>query len=360
MLNLVCKIEIVSKKSAKVIRFDYVYDLVVTTSCKNLTDTAVVKVPRKMQWKGKPLTDYINRDDVITIEIGYSPPPAPPKGGGDSSGLETVFKGYISGIENGFPIVISCENEMRLFKTINVPAEKIEKFDLKAYIEKYGGVKVNASEDVSFGGMDIREEMTLARALDEVMKVYPYVKGYFQDGAFCAVLDPERWGEGRKAIVFDTTCNMISDNLTYTLAEDVRIGVKAESILRDNSRLNAYAPAEAFDKSKGKDGKDTFTIKSDYAQRQFYNPHCTTQAELQAYADKMAAELVVDSMSGSFTAFGVPYVRKGDIVELRDVERLERNGKCFLVDGVVYNFGSGGYRQVVTLGARIGKGVGDG
>jgi hypothetical protein len=55
-----------------------------------------------------------------------------------------------------------------------VPAEKIEKFDLKSYVEKYGGVKAHVAEGLSFGSMDIKEEMSLTQALDMIMQVYPY------------------------------------------------------------------------------------------------------------------------------------------------------------------------------------------
>ena len=57
MLNLQCKIEIRSKSTQKTVTFDYANSIEVKTSRENLTDTATVKVPRKMQWKGKSLLD---------------------------------------------------------------------------------------------------------------------------------------------------------------------------------------------------------------------------------------------------------------------------------------------------------------
>jgi hypothetical protein len=63
MLNLQCRIEIRSKNTQKTVTFDYANSIEVKTSCENLTDTATVKVPRKMQWKGKSLLDYVNRND---------------------------------------------------------------------------------------------------------------------------------------------------------------------------------------------------------------------------------------------------------------------------------------------------------
>jgi hypothetical protein len=331
MLKLNCNIKI-SGKDNKDISFDYVNQIEVKTSCKNLTDTATVKVPKKMQWKEKPLTDFIERGNEISIHAGYD------------DDVKMLFKGYLTSIENNYPMTLKCENEMWLFKKITVPAEKIEKFDFKTYIEKYGKVKVNVAENLSFGSMDIKEEMSLSQALDLIMQTYPYVLGYFQDGEFWAILNTDQWNKASKPTVFSPSRNIISDNLKYTRADDVKIGIKAVSILQNNSRLEAYSPSQAFANKKIKDG---------WEQRQFFCPECKTQTELQSYADKMAAEFVTDSMSGSFTAFGTPFVRKGEAVELRDADRKERDGKRFIIDAVDYSFGAGGFRQIITLGQSI-------
>ena len=69
MLTLKCQIEIRSKSTKKTVRFDYANSIEVKTSCNSLTDTAVLKLPRKMSWRGKPLTDYVRRNDGITIVL---------------------------------------------------------------------------------------------------------------------------------------------------------------------------------------------------------------------------------------------------------------------------------------------------
>lgn len=342
MLNLICKIEIICKDTQKIL-FDYCNQIEIKTSCKNLTDTAVVKVPRKMSWKGKPLTDFISRGDKISIAIGY-----------EEYGIVTLFKGYIKSIENNLPLEINCENEMYNFKQLNVPAEKIKKFDLKKYIQQYGdGIPVDIAEDLSFGSMNITEEMSLSEALDRIMQTYTYVRGYFQDGIFKAILSTKRWSDSKKPIVFDPTRNMISDSLKYTVADDLKIGVKAVSIQRDNKQLEAFAPSKAFTVTTNKKGKKTYKIRSGWSQRQEFCPQCTTQKEVQDYADKRAAEYITDKMEGSITTFGVPLVRKGDMVQLKDTERKERDGKKFVADGVDYSFGTSGYRQKITLGYEI-------
>jgi hypothetical protein len=195
--------------------------------------------------------------------------------------------------------------------------------------------------------------MTLAQALDKIMQTYPYVSAYFQDGIFKAHLNTERWAKTPKPVVFDTERNMISDSLKYTLADDVKICMKAVSIRRDNTQLTAYAPASAYNVKADKSGKKTYTKKESYEQRQEFCPQCGTQAEVQAYADKRAAEWVTDKMEGTITVFGAPFVKKGDLIQLRDSDRRERDGKKFVADAVDYSFGTGGYRQVITLGYEI-------
>ncbi|MDR1544846.1 MAG: hypothetical protein LBS50_10685 [Prevotellaceae bacterium] len=336
MLKLICKIEIIGKETQKVVTFEYVNSIEVKTSIKNLTDTATVKVPRKISWKGKPITDFISVGDKITISAGY-----------EEFGIQTLFKGYLKSIKNVFPIILECENEMYNLKRITVKPENIAKFDLKKFVEKYvNGVKMNVPENLTFGSLNIQTEMTMAQALDAIIQKYPYLKGcYFKDGEFYAVFRTVP-SAGKKPIVFSPEKNMISDNLTYTLEEDIKIGVKAVAILSDNSKLEAYAPAVAFTtNSKGKKN-----IKKGYGQRQFFAPQCKTQKELEYFAKKTDEEWITDKMSGTFTAFGVPHVEKGDIVELRDSLRPERNKKHFVAEGITYNFGTNGFRQVITLG----------
>ncbi|MDR0560097.1 MAG: hypothetical protein LBG92_07990, partial [Prevotellaceae bacterium] len=341
MLKMICNIKIKGKDN-KIIRFDYCNSIEVRTSCKNLTDTATVKVPKKMFWREKPLTDFIGRGNEIEIEAGY-----------EEYGLQTLFRGWITGVENSYPLIINCENEMWKFKTVTVPAEIIKKFNLKDYLQKYGGVQVDVAENLSFGSMDIKEEMSLAQAVDLIMQSYPYVVGYFQDGIFKAFLSSDRWAKGLKPVTLSPERNMVANSLKYTLADDIKICLKAVSIKRDNTQIVAFAPANAYNVKTDKKGKTTHTQKDGWEQRQEFCPQLTTQREVQDYADKRAAEWITDKMEGSVTLFGVPFIRKGDLVKLQDRDRTERDGKKFIVDAVDYSFGTDGYRQTVTLGYAI-------
>lgn len=338
MLNLICHIEIQDKDTQKSVSFDYVNKIEVKTSTRNLTDTATIIIPRKVAWKEKPITDFIKRNDRINIQAGYA-----------EYGIQTLFQGVITEAKNSIPLEITCANEMQLFKTITVPAEVIAKFDFKQYVEKYGKIQVEQPAGLSFGSMTIAETMTLAEAIDRIQQVFPYLKCWFQDGKMY-VITAVKEKAVLKPVMLETGRNIINDSLQYTRSEDIKIGIKAVSILNNNSKLEAYAPAKAFKPAKS--GK---TIASGYNQRQFYAPGCKTQAELQAFADKTAATFSEDKLTGDITLFGVPFVRKSDNIIIRDSERKEIDGKRYSVEAVDYTFGTGGFRQKITLGGRLSE-----
>ena len=325
MLNLQCRIEIRSKNTQKTVTFDYANSIEVKTSCENLTDTATVKVPRKMQWKGKSLLEYVRRNDEITIHAGYK-----------EYGMETLFHGYVNTVENGTPIVITCENEMRLFKTTEVKAEVIKNFDLAAFLKRYvPGLKVECPDTIDFGEVTV-EANTLSGFLDKLREQFDWFYGYFQDGTFYALINKKQFSQ-YNTLTFDPTRNLIKDSLKYTLAEDVKVAVKATHINRDNTKIEVTVPDET----------------GDCNMQHFYFPEYDTEAALKEAAEKKLKELKCDKMEGTIEAFGVPFVRKGDVVRLRDAERPERDGKRFQVTAVDYKFSTSGYRQTITLGAEL-------
>lgn len=328
MLRLQCKIIIEhnAEGGKKIVSFDYVNAIEVKTSTKDFTDTATVKVPRKMYWKGHNIMEYLKRNDAITIQMGYS----------NFGTVATVFKGYISTIENSSPIVISCENIMRHFKTITVEPEIIPDFDIADYLAKYApDVNVICPDNIGFGKVVIKKRMSLTQALDQIRQAFPWFKGYFKiNGDFVVITDTEA---DRNTINLDPERNIITDNLKYILAEDVKVKIKMTSILPDNKKLEVTVPEDD---------------DSDYEQRQYLSKK-TTAAELKAEAEQRLATFKSDKMSGDITIFGVPFVQKGDIVRLNDKIRTERDGMKFLAEAVTYSFNEKGYRQRITLGNKI-------
>jgi hypothetical protein len=70
MLKLICNIEIQGKDNQK-IRFDYVHQIEVKTSRKNLTDTAVIKVPRKIRRDDSPMGEALLLTEITSFVVPF-------------------------------------------------------------------------------------------------------------------------------------------------------------------------------------------------------------------------------------------------------------------------------------------------
>ena len=325
MLTLKCDIAIKRKSNGNIVRFSYANSINVKTSRDNLTDTAEIKVPRKMFWRGKPLYDFIAPGDSVCIKLGYA----------EMGNIETVFNGYLKSVETSTETTIKCENAMRLLKTIEVKAEIIKNFDLRAWVGKYTDMEVVQPDNTDFGTVTVQKQ-SLAQALDKIMKDFPYLKCYFDDHKLTFVIN-DKGGNQNRTHIFDPTRNMISDEITYTRAEDVKIAVKAVHINKDGTKLEYTHP------------KDT----TDCEVRTWLCPSATNIDELKAMAINKQQEWVMDKVEGNITAFGLPFVRKNDIVKMCNPLKKEIDGKRFLVSGVDYNFTQQGYRQIITLGYQL-------
>jgi hypothetical protein len=296
---------------------------------EDFTDTAKITVPRKIQWNGKPLTDFINRGDKITIQFGY-----------ENHKIEDVFTGYIKTFASSTPIVIECENEMYLLKQIKVKPRKYGKFDFKQFMNEYAPdikIEIPSEKDLDFGEVIIKDEVSIASVFEQLKKDNP-LSAFFREGILYAILPQTALNKADevKPIVFDVSKNIIdSKQIKYVHAEDIKIQIKAISVLANNKKIEVTA------------GDKNGEIRTLHASRY------KTKEELQQYANNELKNYKADKAEGSFTAFGIPYVRKGDRAKIFDKINADIDGKTFNINAVKYSFGTSGYRQTITLGNEL-------
>ena len=328
MLKIGCKIIIISESTSKKITFDYAKAIEVVTSTRDLTDTAVVKVSQKMQWRGQSIREFIAPSDSIEIQAGY-----------EEYGLQTLFKGYIKRIETTkIPLELHCENEMAGLKRVMLKPKTYKQFDLRQFFkENCPAIKVVSPDTINFGEVTVANEMSMAEFLDGLKKKYAFFKPFFIGNELYAISRTYTRADA-KPIVLDPTRNIVSDSLTYTLAEDIKVSVKATSIQKDNTKLEITVPENSKDATENK---------------HFYLPGYTDMKSLKEAAQEILDGFKHDKMEGTVTTFGVPYVRKCDIVLLKDEDHPERNNKKFAVNAVTYTIDTNGYRQKITLGDEI-------
>jgi len=316
----------VNSQSGKTIRFKAVVDVKITTSIHTLTDTCVITLPRRFSWRKDNITNHLKRGDEITINLGYG------------VNLKQVFKGFLKDVKNGRPIVLECENEAWKLKQMSVPVFYRKTLTLQQFCNDFMPEIECVVDDVNLGETRVTEVTNAAQVLDYFRKNFP-INFFFRDGKFYGSLPlTQLFADGGVSThKFKFGKNIIKDNLKYTAADDVKIQVVTKVILKNNTKLEVKLPA----KNNG-EGIRTFLC-----------PNATSKADLETQAQHYLDNFKVDRMDGSYTAFGEPFVQKGDFVQLYDDDYTERDAKKFITDAVTYRFGRSGYRQEIKLGAQI-------
>ena len=317
MYVLSAKIEIRGDKSWQV---PFVTSVEITRDTEKLTDECKITLPKRIKWDGEAQIP-VKRGDSIKVWTGYG------------EDLELAFAGYVRSVGIKTPIVLTCEDEMFKLKQMPCVKKAYKTVTLETLLKDQGldGVKVFGEQNLGqFRVTDDTVAALLGRLQDSgIRSFYRYEDG--KPVLYCGVIF-ER--DTKPSQVFATGVNIISDsNLEQQLAANIRLCVKAVSIMPNNKKIKV----EVGDK----DGEHR-TLHT-------YNK---SESELKAWAEQEIKRLKVDGLKGSFTTFGYRLVDKLDAIGIKidgnkmGVYQAQKN---------VIKYGTGGYRQEITLGQRVAK-----
>lgn len=371
----------------------FVNELEVSSGWKNLTDTCKIKFPKNIiiqkadgsQYALKDVNKYINarqsdnpnpfllRGDKVEVYASYIYIDANGKEQNPTGDL--LFKGYISKVNSRMPIEVSCEDNMYKLKQNFINNKSYANGELSQVLtdilEGTGFTFTTGGATMTLGNFRI-ENQTTAEVLDYIRKTF-HVECFFRgDVLHCApfVYYPDTNLNPPKLFQFQK--NIISDELQYTRADDVKIGAKAYSI--DSKELTTTT----FDgkKKTKKTRLEIFVYKDDKGKIQYqdltlnkatdksinegsfgnvvtlYFPNVNTIEQLVPLASAKLNRLYYEGFRGKFTTFGLPFVQHGDQIRFEDKVLPERNGTYF-IKNVVYTFGMGGYRQNIEIDLRV-------
>lgn len=294
-------------------KFIGVVSLEINSGWDNFTDTCTITVPGKTEFEGKSISSLIKRGMKVTIELGYD----------DEN--ELIFSGFVRTVKADVPIEILCEDNMYLLKQNNISKTYPAKTPLKTILNDISiGFKFNATE-VNLGKLRINNTSS-ALVLDELKNDYGLVAYFKGETLYVGI---PYWADTTKEHFFSFQKNIIENNLSYMLKDDIEYKVVAVSIDTNNEKIEVSEP------ENGTGDQRTFY---------FYD---VTEADLKTLAKNELEKLRFDGYRGTFTTFGKPTVRHGDIVNIKD-EKYNRIGK-YLVKSVVTTFGIDGYRQEIEL-----------
>jgi hypothetical protein len=311
-------------------------------------------------------TPYFLKGDKVEIVFGYF---YYDKNGNEYEQKAKIFEGYISEVTSKKPFIVKCEDNMWKLKQIYAPNKS---FLAKEYtwekilkeLLKGTDFTVNALTKTNLGDFRTENE-TVAQVMERVRKDY-HLEAYFRGNELrCGskiYIDSEA-----AELKFAFQQNIIDDELEYKRKDDVILSAVCYSVDKkelsettktgktktSNQRLEilVYNQKGEFvyvEKQKGKEYPPN--VQGERKTLYFWN--VTTAKELFEAAKLELQKFYYTGFKGSFTTFGMPYVKLGDNVTLVDPILPERNGR-YKVRSVEYSGGVSGHRQKITLDYKL-------
>lgn len=385
MLRLISKITIQQETPTdkwpvrnKTFVFNFVSELEIESSWQILTDTCRIVLPKKVKVYdefgnqvnlvgqsiiGSDATNPIMlRGDKIRVELGYMyPTPTNP----ENTFMDIFFDGYITRINPRIPIEISCEDRMYQLKQIKVPnkvfsnlvynvqdmIQELLLFDDRTKdISLITGSSLGEKIETNINDEFRTQDDTIGSVLERLRKE-AHLNSYFRnvkqaDGTYISELRCSGivyYPSDRVKSVFSFQKNIISDSLEYRRLEDIKLGAKCYS-------LNKVEIQNGTNKDGSKKVKhkrlETFVGEKDGELRTLYFWNIKDEKTLKKLGERELRKFYYTGYFGKFLTFGMPKVKHGDEVELKDAILPERDGS-YLVKGVRTSFGQGGFRQEI-------------
>lgn len=374
-----CKFDItitqVTDGRSKVLNFSFLNDYQVVSSWKNFTDTGTIVIPKNLYYKSEsgevlPLSGTnVNiggftskplflRGDKIKIKAGYH-----------GISLPTIFEGYITNVGAKMPIELAIEDNMWLLKQIALKPKTFSVSDgLEAildYILSDTTFTHSVLTKTTFGEFTIQNE-TPAQVLQRLQKLIN-INAYFRGNDLrCGVLTYV--ASDMVKSVFDFNVNIIDDNLEYQRKDDIKLSAVAYNYINENA---GGITTDGNQKTKKKriavlvemlpNGGHKETVitsgsvpnATEGERRTFFFTGATTTSELTTLALQQLEKYMYTGLKGTFTTFGIPFVKHGDNVQFKDRYLPERVG-IYKVKEVVYSGGMQGIRQEIELDFKVG------
>jgi hypothetical protein len=284
------------------------------SSWKTLADTAKILLPNVKSILSKEL----KRGMPVEIWAGYD------------GNLTQEFKGYVSKITASSPVEIECEDEMWKLKQEEV-SKSWRSVDLSAMLRDIlPGAKIN-SPNVNLSPFRV-DKLTKAKVLEKIKDEFGLI-AYFRGKTLHVGFPYFETGLGSVGYHFQK--NIPSggvDNLSFSFKDDVKVKVKAISVMPDNKKITVDVG--------DKDG-EVHTLH-------FYNK---SKSEIEKLAQKNIEKFKYDGYKGSFISFGEPFASHSMIAVVWDDKYPERAGRYF-IDSVNVSYGPNGYRREIELGKK--------
>lgn len=290
-----------------------------------LTDTCEIDIPGTTRWEGIHSEKVpIKKGDRVIVKLGYD------------HDLKVRFAGFIREVHINTSmyddsIQIECENEMLKLKRAVAMQKGFKETTLEELVSfLLQGTSIHyklMGSNVNIGRYSITKS-TIAEELNE-LKVQTGIRVYFRyynkPVLYIGYTYPKN---DRNKELFVYGKNIISERLTYELAEDIKVKVKATSKSKDGTEITTELGDETG-----------YTVP--------ISVYGIDKSALDHVAERVLKKYKYTGHRGSIETFGEPMVNKCDIIQL---EASDSQKGLYMVKKVEVSFGSSGYRQEIELG----------
>jgi len=370
------------------LNFDFVTEFESSDSWRDFTNKGRVTLPKNLYFKdenGKlqPLkgtnvnvggfsstAPLFLRGDKITITAGYK---YFNKDHREVEDVSTIHTGFITKVGSKIPIELEIEDNMWKLKQIPVTTHTFKKSDtledMLAFMLKGSEFTFKALTKTTFGEFAIGNE-TVAQALQRLQKTFGfefYFRGNELRGGVLIYIEAEAANEN-----FHFQENIIEDELEYKRKDDVTLSAIAHNTItvenghcKDGALKTKRQRLEVLVTIKKNATKtelpyttriinrgDIVPENTDGERRTFFFPGATTTDQLAALAYEKLKMYYYTGFKGTFTTFGIPFVRQGDNAVIKDPILPERDGR-YKIKKVEYSGGINGLRQHIELDYKI-------
>lgn len=298
------------------VRFTSVNAVHVHSHYDEFTKTATITLPRNLKLKNKDIREYINEGAEVTIQLGYKP------------NLSTRFKGYVSEITPGTPMVIKCEDEMYKVKEKAPITKEWKNTTLEAMFGDLFPEYECQVADVVIGKFSANNDtiLQILEKLKEVHKLRTFFVGdtLYSDFAYHLTRDTHK-------IVFQK--NVRTSSVNFKDEKHIKLQIRAIAN-KVNGRKEIVTVGDA--------GGDVKTL----------NFGDISRADLTKYAKAELGYKKFTGLRGTVTLWGVHQTYHSDILDLSNLTYPEYDGN-YLIDGVDDHFNQGGYSIINELGPKL-------
>lgn len=312
------------------------------------------------------ITELFQRGDKVEITTGYYRYNA--NSGKETLETSSAYKGYISKVNSKIPVVLELEDNMWLLKQIPCkpqvwPKNKTVE-DLMKSLLTGTNFTVNATTETTVGDLIIQNE-SVAQLIARLRKDY-HLEAYFVGNELrigsLIYIPPNPSPKEVATFIFQQ--NIISDELTYSRKDDIKLSAVCESIntvftgktnkagaqktKQERLQVLVYMGADGRFKWVKKKKDVDFPANEEGERRKLFFPNITDAAILAKKGTEELAKYYYNGFRGKFTTFAIPNIKLGDYIALEDRVLPDRNG-FYVVKAVERSGGVGGGRQVIEL-----------